>query len=233
MKIRLLVGVVVALSGWVTRAGAAEVSRPPTKSEQQAMTPTEVLERLKAGNERFVAGKPLTRDWAAGRAQTAGGQYPVAMILSCIDSRVASEIVFDQGFGEIFNARVAGTVLDEDVLGGMEFACRLAGAKLIVVMGHTKCGAVKGAATGAQLGNLTALLAKMEPAVRAAKTQQPGLAPADERFVELVTELQVRQAMRQIRERSVVLREMLDAGQVAVAGGIQDLGTGRVRFLAD
>lgn len=229
-KIRLLVGVACVVA---TMAAAAETSRPPSKDEQRAMSPAEALERLKAGNERFVAGKSLPRDWTAWRAQTASGQYPFAMILSCIDSRASSEIVFDQGFGKIFNARVAGTVLDDDALGGMEFACRLAGAKLIVVVGHTKCGAVKGAAAGAQLGHLTGLLAKMEPAVRAAKAQQPGMAPAEEHFVELVTELNVRHVTRQIRERSAVLREMIDAGQLAVVGGIQDLETGRVRFLED
>lgn len=215
-------------------AFAAPVAPPPTTRAVQAeLTPAAALERLTAGNARFVAGQPLARDWARERSATADGQYPFAVVLSCLDSRASSEIIFDQGLGEIFNARVAGNIVNDDILGSMEFACQAAGAKLIVVVGHSACGAVKGAAAGVKLGNLTGLLERIQPAVAAARAKQPSLAPTDGAFVESATELNVREAMRQIRERSPVLRELLDAGKIRLVGGIHDLATGRVRFLAD
>lgn len=206
---------------------------PTTRTAQAELTPAAALDRLAAGNARFVAGQTWARDWARERSATAEGQFPFAVVLSCLDSRASSEIIFDQGLGEIFNARVAGNVVNDDILGSMEFACQAAGAKLIVVVGHSACGAVKGAAAGVKLGNLTGLLERIQPAVAAARAQQPKLAPTDGAFVETATELNVREAMRQIRERSPVLRELLEAGRIRLVGGIHDLVTGRVRFLAD
>lgn len=140
---------------------------PPTQAVQAAMTPAQALERLKAGNVRFVSGQSLPRDLATERAATAVGRFPFAVVLSCLDSRTSSELIFDQGIGDIFNARVAGNVLNDDILGSMEFACKAAGAKLIVVVGHSKCGAVKGACAGVELGRLTGWLAKIKPAADA------------------------------------------------------------------
>lgn len=214
-------------------AAAASAPAPTTRAVQAELTPNAALERLTAGNARFVAGQTLARDWARERSATADGQYPFAVVLSCLDSRASSEIIFDQGLGEIFNARVAGNIVNDDILGSMEFACKAAGAKLIVVIGHSACGAVKGAAAGVKLGNLTGLLERIQPAVAAARAKQPNLAPSEGAFVESATELNVREAMRQIRERSPVLRELLDAGKIRLVGGIHDLATGRVRFLAD
>ena len=155
-------------------------SQPPmTKAQQTATTPAQALEKLEAGNARFVAGNLSRHDWPQQRSATAAGQYPFAVVLSCIDSRVSSEIIFDQGFGNIFNARVAGNVLDDEILGSLEFACKLAGAKLIVVVGHSHCGAVKGACSGAQLGHLTGLLAKIQPSVTEAREKMPGMAVTD------------------------------------------------------
>ena len=211
-------------------ARAAEAT-PPSQATQAATSPKEVVARLAAGNARFVAGQTLPRDWAAERAKTAAAQYPLAAVLSCIDSRVSSEVIFDQGFGELFNARVAGNVLDDDLLGSLEFACKVAGARLIAVVGHSHCGAIKGACNGAELGHLTGLLAKIQPAVAQARQQAPTLKPTDGVFVESVAEFNVRQTMAQIRERSPVLRELIDSGQVGVVGGMYDLDSGKVTFL--
>lgn len=204
---------------------------PPTsKTQQSAITPAAALKKLEAGNARFVAGQPQHRDWPQQRAATAAGQYPYAIVLSCVDSRAASEIIFDQGFGDIFNARVAGNVLDDDILGSMEFACKIAGAKLIAVVGHSHCGAVKGACSGAELGHLTGLLEKMQPSVAAAKKRLPGVSVTDGKFVEEVAALNVRNVVQQIRARSQVLSDLIDSGQIGVVGGIYDLDSGKVEF---
>lgn len=205
-------------------------SHPTTKSEQQALTPAAAQARLQAGNERYVSGQPLQRDWKKLRTDTAGGQSPYAVVLSCIDSRTSAEVVFDQGHGDIFSARIAGNVLNDDLLGSMEFACQVAGARFIAVVGHTGCGAVMGACNGAQLGHLTGLLEKIQPAVAEAR-RETGLATGtDARLVEAATKANVRAVVQQIRDRSPVLRKLADAGQLHVAGGVQDLASGRVEF---
>jgi carbonic anhydrase len=204
------------------------VFAPPTKALQEAMTPAQALKRLKAGNGRFVSGQSLQRDLAAERVATASGQYPFAVVLSCVDSRTSSELVFDQGIGDIFNARVAGNVLNDDILGSMEFACKVAGAKLIAVIGHSKCGAVKGVCSGVQLGNLTGLLAKIKPAADAVPTTGD---PSDYAHVDAVARENVRLVMAQIKERSPILGELIRDGKVALVGGMYDLDSGKVSFL--
>jgi carbonic anhydrase len=224
---------VLALAAGLFVTGCATTPHgpPPTsKVQQSAITPAQALEKLEAGNARFVAGKTLHRDWPQQRVATATGQYPFAVVLSCIDSRASSEIVFDQGFGDIFNARIAGNVLDDEILGSMEFACKVAGAKLIAVIGHSHCGAVKGACSGAQLGHLTGLLNKIQPSVAEAKTKLLGVAVTDGKFIEEVAELNVQHVVEQIREQSPVLRELIDSGQVGIVGGIYDLDSGKVQF---
>jgi carbonic anhydrase len=201
---------------------------PPTKAEQTAMTPAQALERLKAGNARYVSGKSLPRDLAAERAATANGQFPFAVVLSCLDSRTSSELIFDQGLGDVFNARVAGNVLDDDILGSMEFGCKAAGAKLIAVVGHSKCGAVKGACAGVELGHLTGLLAKIKPAVDAVPTTGDKTSYA---HVDAVARENVKLVMAQIAERSPILAELIRNGNVVVVGGMYDLDTGKVTFL--
>ena len=151
------------MSGMACTAGAAVT--PPTKESQAATTPQKALDELRAGNARFVAGHPLVRNQPADVKATASGQYPFAVVLSCLDSRQPIEIVLDQGVGDIFSARVAGNVLNDDILGSMEFACKVSGAKLIAVIGHSNCGAIKGAVDSVELGNLTGLLAKIKPAI--------------------------------------------------------------------
>ncbi len=206
-------------------------SKPMTQAEQAALSPFEALAELKAGNARFVSGNMIKRDWAVQRAATAPGQFPASVILSCVDSRTSSEIVFDQGMGDIFNARVAGNVVDGDLLGSMEFTAKLAGVKLIAVVGHTSCGAVKGACSGAELGNLTGLLNKIKPSVEEARKETPNGTDKDIEFVNTVAELHVKNVIRKIRENSPVLAELLDNGDVMLVGAMQDLETGEVRFL--
>lgn len=205
---------------------------PPvrTKESQAAMQPREAEELLKAGNARFVAGRSEVRNLPAKVRATASGQYPFAVILSCLDSRVPTEIVFDQGIGDVFNARVAGNVMTDDILGSMEFGCRAAGAKLIVVLGHSNCGAIKGAIDDVQMGNLTGLLAKIKPAAAQVSDNGKGRTSKNDEYVQKVAEANVRLAMQQIRERSPVLKEMLDSGKIGLVGGMYDLGTGKVEF---
>ncbi len=204
---------------------------PSTRAVQSEMTPEQALQRLQAGNARFVAGQTHARDWAGQRRLTTDGQYPFAVVLSCLDSRVPPEVVFDQGLGDLFVARVAGNVINDDILGSMEFACQLAGARLIVVLGHTACGAVKGAAAGAELAHLTGLLAKIRPAVPAARERHPGADASKAAFVDTLAELNVQQVRRAIGERSAVLRDLIAKGKVAVVGGMYDLASGRVTIL--
>jgi carbonic anhydrase len=209
---------------------SSSTSAPPTKETQAAMTPDSALAELKAGNARFVAGQPAQRDHRADVKTTASGQYPFAVVLSCLDSRVPIEIVLDQGIGDIFSARVAGNVLDDDILGSMEFGCKASGAKLIAVIGHSNCGAIKGAVDDVKLGKLSDLLAKIKPAIGKVPA---AVSPRDLKnleFVDKVAEANVRLVMQQIRERSSVLRQMLDQHQIGLVGGIYDLSTGEVHF---
>ena len=199
-----------------------------TRTSQAELTAAGAIELLREGNARFVAGDPARRDFAEQVRTTAAGQYPFAAVLGCIDSRVPMEIVFDQGIGDIFSARVAGNVVNGDVLGSMEFACAVAGSKAVVVLGHTSCGAVKGAIDDVELGNLTALVDKIQPAVTAVE----GARDASNRaYVDAVAETHVRLGLDQIRGRSPVLAEMEANGEIAIVGAMYDVATGAVRFL--
>jgi carbonic anhydrase len=208
----------------------AAVSSVQTKESQAAMTPAEALAELKAGNARFVAGRPLHRDYPAQVKATASGQYPFAVVLSCLDSRQPIEIVLDQGVSDIFSARVAGNVLDDDILGSLEFACKVTGSKLIAVIGHSNCGAIKGAIDDVQLGNLTGLLTKIKPAMDAVPTAVQPRTTKNYTFVDDVSEANVKLVMKEIRERSPILQEMLDKGEIGIVGGMYDLSTGKVQF---
>ncbi len=178
----------------------------------------------------FVAGNPLHRDYPAQVKATASGQYPFAVVLSCLDSRQPIEIVLDQGVGDIFSARVAGNVLNDDILGSMEFACKASGSKLIAVIGHSNCGAIKGAVDDVQLGNLTGLLTKIKPAIDAVAADVQPRTTKNHAFVDQVSEENVKLVMKEIRERSPILREMLDKGEIQLVGGMYDLETGKVQF---
>jgi len=210
-------------------AALPALAQVQTKDSQAALTPAKTLDLLKQGNARFIAGKPKKRDNAADVKATAAGQYPYVAIVSCMDSRAPMEIVLDQGLGDMFGLRVAGNVIDTDILGSLEYAVKVVGIKLIAVVGHTHCGAVKGAIDGADFGSLTALLKNIAPAVSASG---PGTSK-DAAYVDKVAEQNVRLSMREIREKSAIVREALDSGKVGLVGGMYDIDTGKIVFHAD
>jgi carbonic anhydrase len=203
-----------------------------TKETQASIDPEMAIELLKEGNKRFYDNKAVTRDLLDQVLETSTGQYPFATILSCIDSRVSSELIFDQGIGDIFSARVAGNFVNEDILGSMEFACKLAGTKVVVVLGHTACGAVKGACDDAKLGNLTALLSKIKPAVKAViePTDANLRNSSNINFVNNVAEKNVHMTIENIRTESPVLKEMEDDGAIKIVGAMYDIKEGSVTF---
>ncbi|WP_062062351.1 carbonic anhydrase family protein [Aquimarina longa] len=204
-----------------------------TKETQETITPKKALDFLIEGNQRFQNNLRANRNLLEQVDETANGQFPFATILSCIDSRVSSELVFDQGLGDIFSIRIAGNFINEDILGSMEFACKLAGTKLLVVLGHTACGAIKGACDHARLGNLTALINKIEPAVEAVKEPKEETLRNSKNidFVNEVAEKNVLMTIDNIRSSSVVLAEMENKGEIKIVGGMYDIKTGGVKFL--
>ena len=209
------------------------VSEVLTAEAQRALTPEQVLADLKAGNERFVLGKLTPRDYMAqAEATAAGGQYPKASILSCVDSRVPVEIIFDQGIGDVFVGRVAGNVEDVNMVGSFEFATKVAGSKVIVILGHSACGAIKGAADGVELGNLTELLNDFDaPIARAAEATEGEANSSNSEFLNLAIEENVRQTIADILDQSEVISDLVDSGDLIVVGGVYDLATGRVDWL--
>ena len=200
-----------------------------TREAQLAISPAEARARLAAGNQRFVSGQQVERDLAAQVKATAGGQYPFAVVLGCIDSRVPPELVFDQGIGDIFAPRIAGNFVNTDILGSMEFATAVAGAKLIVVLGHSECGAVKGACDNVQLGNLTHTLSNIAPAVYATSTDGDRNSK-NASFVDAVTRKNVELTVQNILERSGVIRQLVASGDLQVVGAVHDVATGKVEF---
>lgn len=203
-----------------------------TKDVQDTLTPSNVLEDLLEGNQRFVGNTTQQVDNAALVNQTVGGQFPKAVVLSCIDSRVPVETVLDQAIGDIFVARVAGNFENVDILGSIEYSCKVAGSKLVLVLGHESCGAVKAACDGVELGNITALLDNIVPAVRLSADQVDGEANSSNgEFVAKTVENNVRLTMDRIRERSPILKEMEDNGEIQIVGGVYMLSTGKVEML--
>ena len=203
-----------------------------TKEMQASMTPEKSLQELKEGNKRFQANHKADRNFKEQVADTSGGQYPFATILSCIDSRVSSELIFDQGIGDVFSARIAGNFVNDDILGSMEFACKLAGTKLIVVLGHTACGAVKGACDDAKLGKLTGMLEKIKPAVNSvSEPEDPNLRNSSNiEFVNKVAEKNVHLTIDKIKADSEVLAAMVKNNEIKIVGGMYDIQSGAVTF---
>ncbi|PCJ80073.1 MAG: carbonic anhydrase [Bacteroidetes bacterium] len=202
-----------------------------TKETRSALTPEMALKILKAGNKRFVDGESIPRDLLKQVVETTGGQFPFAVILSCIDSRVSSELIFDQGVGDIFSVRVAGNVINTDVLGSIEFACNVAGAKLILVLGHTRCGAIQGACEGVEFGNLTELLAKIKPAIDDVKASHGNNHTVNMEFINKVAQTNVMQILDQIKDESPVLKGMINKGEVLLSGAMYSVETGSVELL--
>lgn len=203
--------------------------RTQTKEIQTNLTPAKALQILKDGNSRFVSNIRANRNLLQQVNETSEGQFPFAVVLSCIDSRTSAELIFDQGLGDVFSIRIAGNIANDDILGSMEFACAVAGSKIIVVLGHTKCGAVKGACDHVELGNLTTLLNKLEPAVKSVKTEGER-SSKNAVFVEAVAEKNVFLTMDKVRESSPVLNDLIEKGKVGLIGGMYSVETGEVTF---
>ena len=207
--------------------------RTLTKELQNAITPTIAVDLLKAGNNRFINNLKVSRNLLQQANETSDGQHPFAVILSCIDSRTSAELIFDQGLGDVFSVRIAGNILNEDILGSMELGCKLVGAKILVVLGHTRCCAVKGACDHIEMGNLTALLTKIRPAVEDETTIKENRNSYNEEFVEKVSTINVKRTVKAITERSPILKEMIESGQIGIVGGSHDITTGKVTFFDD
>ena len=204
-----------------------------TKETQSTATTEKALQFLREGNYRFLNNLKVNRNLLQQVNETRDGQFPFAVVLSCIDSRTSAELVFDQGLGDIFSIRIAGNVINDDILGSMEFSCKIAGSKLIVVLGHSKCGAIKGACDNVQLGNLSTLLNKIQPSVYYEKTVTENRNSKNAEFVEKVAEIQVKKSVETIIERSVVLREMIENKEVGLIGALYNVETGEANFLEE
>jgi carbonic anhydrase len=246
MKATLLMGLMVASAGCESQEKEATISaevveatatsntplveKVLTAEEQAALTPDEVIGLFREGNMRFQNNDLTSRDHSAQVRQSTNAQYPKAIVLSCVDSRVPVEDVFDRGIGDIFVARVAGNFVNEDILGSMEFACKASGSKMILVMGHEHCGAVKAAIDDVQLGNITPMLSKIKPAV-ALVDYEGDRSSGNNEFVHLVCESNVKNTINAIREGSPILKEMEDKGEIKIIGAVYDMDTGQVSFL--
>jgi len=204
-----------------------------TEEAQQLLTPTDAINLLKEGNKRFVNNLKINRNLLQQMNETSDGQYPFAVILSCIDSRTSAELIFDQGLGDIFSIRIAGNILNDDILGSMEFACKLAGSKLIAVLGHTKCGAIHGACKDVKLGNLSTLLEKIEPAIHLVKQRNPHQHKLDVDFINTVTQVNVDLVINNILQKSPIIHDLVKQEKVGIIGGIYNADNGQVEFNED
>lgn len=201
-----------------------------TKETQMSLTPDKALTILKEGNERFIGNLKANRNLLQQVNETSTGQFPFATILSCIDSRTSAELIFDQGLGDVFSIRIAGNILNEDILGSMEFATKVVGTKIIVVLGHTKCGAIVGACNHVEMGNLTTLLNKVQPAILGEKETTENRTGTNTTFVNNVTNLNVKLTIERIRKESPIIAEMEEKGEIKIVGGMYDVETGNVVF---
>src|SRR5688572_21353883 len=200
---------------------------------QQKITPQEALEILKNGNKRFVQNLKINRNLLEQVNETRDGQWPFAVVLSCIDSRTSAELIFDQGLGDIFSIRIAGNVINDDILGSMEFACKVAGSKFVLVLGHKKCGAVKGACDHVEMGHLSTVLAKIHPAIQEEKITKEDRHSENEDFVENVARINVLRSVQAIINRSAILKEMIEQGKIGICGAMYDVANGNVEFYED
>ncbi|MDP1678619.1 MAG: carbonic anhydrase family protein [Candidatus Nitrotoga sp.] len=204
--------------------------KPHTKETQASLTPEMAFQILKEGNERFTNNLKVNRNLLQQLNETSKEQYPFAVVLSCIDSRTSAELIFDQGFGDLFSIRIAGNIINEDILGSMEFACKIAGAKIVVVLGHSGCGAIKGACDDIKLGNLTTLIGKLKPAMARVREPTINRNSMNLEFVEKVAAANVCLTIANIKHRSEILREMQDNNEIAIVGGMYEIQTGSIKF---
>jgi carbonic anhydrase len=207
--------------------------RTLTKELQEKITPQQALEILKEGNKRFIRNLKVNRNLLEQVNETRDGQWPFAVILSCIDSRTSAELIFDQGLGDIFSVRVAGNVINDDILASMEFACKVAGSKFILVLGHTKCGAVKGACDQVKMGHLSTLLGKITPSINEETITKENRNAGNPEFVENVARINVKRSVQEILNRSDIIRELVDEGKVGIAGAMYDVASGKVEVYDD
>ncbi len=204
--------------------------KPHTKETQASLTPELAFQILKEGNARFTNNLKINRNLLQQLNETSKEQYPFAVVLSCIDSRTSAELIFDQGFGDLFSIRIAGNIVNEDILGSMEFACKIAGAKIVVVLGHSGCGAIKGACDDMKLGNLTTLIGKLKPAMARVREPTTNRNSMNLEFVEKVAAANVCLTIANIQHRSEILREMQDNNEIAIVGGMYEIETGSIEF---
>ena len=204
--------------------------RTLNKQLQESITPQQALEILRQGNRRFVQNLKMNRNLLEQVNETRDGQWPFAAILSCIDSRTSAELIFDQGLGDIFSIRIAGNIVNDDILGSMEFACKVAGSKFIMVLGHTKCGAIKGACDHVEMGHLSGLLHKIQPALEAERSVHENRTSSNPQFVEEVAKINVERTVKEILGRSKIIRELVDQGKIGIGGGMYDVASGQVIF---
>ena len=204
-----------------------------TQELQSAITPMMALKLLQDGNKRFENNLKVNRNLLQQANETSGSQHPFAVILSCIDSRTSVELIFDQGLGDVFSVRIAGNVINEDILGSMEYACKVVGAKIIVVLGHTQCGAIRGACDHVEMGNLTALLNKIQPAIYEENSETENRNASNYIFVEKVASIHIKRTLHAILDRSPILKEMIEAGTIGIVGAKYDVATGVVDFYDD
>lgn len=237
MRLSYALGAAVALlmtaAAGLAESEAGSINPVLTREQQDALTPDAVAQTLKQGNQRFVAGTLTTRNHSARVRAAAMGQFPKAVILSCIDSRIPVEDVLDRGIGDLFVARVAGNFENTDILGSIEYATKVSGAKLVLVLGHEDCGAIKATIDGAKLGNITAMLANIQPAVDALSKYEGDTTSKNPEFVHLVAEKNVTLTMQRIRERSPILKTMEDQGEIKIIGALYAMKTGKIEFLDD
>ncbi|PWY55187.1 carbonic anhydrase [Legionella qingyii] len=204
-----------------------------TQEKQQKMTPKQALQRLKDGNQRFLNNTPIPRDYLKQAHQSSYGQYPFAVILNCMDSRSVPELFFDQGLADLFTLRVAGNVLNDDILGSMEFATKVAGSRLIVVLAHTSCGAVSGACSGVQLGHLTDVIDKIKPVVPMSMQEQGTKDCSDAKLIDAIAKANALRIVKEMQERSPILRDLISKKQVGIVAGLHDIKTGKVQFFEE
>jgi carbonic anhydrase len=207
--------------------------RTLNKELHEKITPQQALQILKDGNKRFVQNLKVNRNLLEQVNDTRDGQWPIAVILSCIDSRTSAELIFDQGLGDIFSVRIAGNVINEDILGSMEFACAIAGSKFVMVLGHTRCGAIKGACDHVEMGHLSILLSKIEPAVKQERTITENRTSGNADFVENVARINVKRNVQEILNRSSIIKEMVEEGKIGIGGAMYDVASGNVEFYED
>lgn len=207
--------------------------RTLSKETQKALSPAKALQVLIKGNRRFTGCCELVHNHLQEAKDTSSGQYPLAVILSCMDSRTSAELIFDQGIGDVLSLRIGGNILNDDILGSMEFGCKVLGAKIIVVLGHTKCSAIKGACDHVEMGFLTTLLDKIVPAVEAELSIKENRNSENAEFVEKVTAINIKQTVKKIQESSSIIRTMIECGEIGIVGGIQDICSGEVKFYDD